>query len=142
MRPLQMSQAELQKLQGRGVPRLKADQHAKRESGKFGNHAIAVDGQKFDSKAEYRRWGALLVLLRAGEIHDLKRQVPFELVPSQKKPSGGTERAISYVADFVYRGRAGVLVVEDVKGMRTKDYVMKRKLMLWKHRIEIREVQA
>ena len=91
------------------------------------------------------------MLERTGEIKDLKRQVKFELIPAQREPDtigkrGGIhkgkviENAVNYVADFVYTDCcSGVQVVEDAKGMRTKDYIIKRKLMLYRHGIKILE---
>lgn len=98
----------------------------------------APDGQKFDSKKEYRRWLELKLLERAGRITDLKRQVKYDLLPTQKKPSGGSEIKVSYIADFVY-WKNGKIVVEDVKGKKTDAYILKRKLMLYMHGIEILE---
>lgn len=110
------------------------------------------DGEVFDSKREARRYEELCLLQRAGRIQNLQRQVKFILVPAQREPDrvgvrGGRvrgasiEREVSYIADFVYIDPAsGKQVVEDVKGLRTKDYVIKRKLMLWIHGIRIREV--
>ena len=110
------------------------------------------DGEVFDSKREARRYEELLLLLRGGLIAELKRQVKFLLIPAQREPDrvgvrGGLvrgasiEREVSYIADFVYVDTdSGKQVVEDVKGVRTKDYVIKRKLMLWVHGIRIREV--
>ena len=92
-----------------------------------------------------------MLLQKAGEIKDLERQVKFELIPTQREPDtigkrGGIhkgkviENGVSYVADFVYTDcRSGKTVVEDSKGMRTKDYIIKRKLMLWIHGIRIFE---
>lgn len=78
---------------------------------------------------------------RNGEITDLRRQVKFVLIPSQKDRKGKClERAVTYWADFVYKDRQGNTVVEDTKGMRTKEYIIKRKLMLYFHGIRIREV--
>ena len=79
------------------------------------------------------------MLERAGEISSLECQVPFELIPTQKLSTGKTERAVNYIADFTY-WQDGHFVVEDAKGVRTKEYVIKRKLMLERHDIEIREV--
>lgn len=93
----------------------------------------APDGQVFDSVKEYHRWGCLRLLERAGAIKDLKRQVKYELIPKQ---SG--ERACNYIADFTYIEN-GELVVEDVKGVRTDAYKIKKKLMLWVHGIRINE---
>lgn len=104
-------------------------------------HAIKIttpDGT-FDSRKEYARWCELKLLQKAKEITDLRRQVTFTLIPSQKY-DGGTERAVRYVADFQYYDRYGRLHVEDAKGVRTKEYVIKRKLMLSCFGIHVEEV--
>lgn len=104
-------------------------------------HAIKIttpDGT-FDSKREYARWCELKLLQKAHEITDLRRQVSFTLIPSQKY-DGGTEKAVRYVADFQYYDKYGKLVVEDAKGVRTKEYVIKRKLMLQCFGIHVQEV--
>ena len=91
----------------------------------------------YDSRAEARRAKELAVLERCGLIAKLEQQVRFELIPKQ-----GLERAVHYVADFRYvDNETGSVVVEDVKGMRTQVYVLKRKLMLQVHGIQIREVK-
>lgn len=74
-----------------------------------------------------------------GVISDLKMQVPFELIPSQKRDGKTVERPVKYIADFVYT-QDGETIVEDAKGMRTKEYIIKRKLMLMRYGIRIREV--
>lgn len=114
---------------------------ATRKPSKFHNHKTKVNGVKFDSKAEARRFAQLSLLELTGHITDLKRQVAYLLIPGQRKPSGSVERAVTYRADFVYQS-AGKTIVEDVKGMRTPDYVIKRKLMLQVHGIEIVEIKA
>lgn len=109
---------------------------------KYHNKKItAPDGEIFDSMKEFLRWQELKMLERAGEISNLKRQVKFELLPSQPKIAGGirAERPVAYIADFVYN-EGGWKVVEDCKGMRTDVYILKRKLMRFVHGIEIREV--
>lgn len=113
------------------------------------------DGIEFDSRKEARRWNELKLLERAGEITNLQRQVKYTLIPSQyetieryskdgKRLKDGTkliERECSYIADFVYvDNRTGETVVEDTKGVKTKDYILKRKLMLWVRKIKIKEV--
>lgn len=105
---------------------------------KYGNKKIKTTDGTFDSTKEYYRYIELKDQLRKGFIKDLKRQVPFILIETQKGKTR-TERPVKYVADFVY-DRAGDIVVEDVKGVRTKDYIIKRKLMLSVHGIEIQEV--
>lgn len=78
------------------------------------------------------------LLERAGVIADLKRQVKFELIPSQRVDGKVVERPCTYVADFVYQ-EGGKTVVEDVKGYKTPDYRIKKKLLLYIHGIQIRE---
>ena len=109
--------------------------YGRRFGAKYGNTKVEVDGMPFDSKREAARYRELRLLERAGEISDLRRQVRYELVP--KLPG---ERPVDYIADFVYRDKNGNEVVEDVKGVRTPVYVIKRKLMLWRHGVRIREV--
>lgn len=84
----------------------------------------------YDSKKEANRAYELKLLERGGIISDLKEQVTIELQPAFKH-NGKTERAIKYIADFTYT-KSGMLIVEDVKGFKTKDYLLKRKLLLYK----------
>lgn len=107
---------------------------------KYHSRKVTLDGMEFDSHREAKRYCELSLLQRAGEISDLRTQVRYILIPSQKKPSGGTERAVTYTADFVYRDKAGREIVEDAKGVRTQQYIIRRKLMLFVHGIEINEV--
>ena len=90
----------------------------------------------------------LLLLERAGKISDLQRQVEFPLLPTQRETimKNGVlrqgkvlERGVVYTADFVYMEN-GHKVVEDVKGVKTRDYILRRKMMLYFHGIRIREV--
>ena len=111
---------------------------AQKRPAKYRNEKTRRGELTFDSKAEAERYDELRLMLRAGEINDLQLQVPFELIPAQKA-RGRTERACRYVADFVYT-RNGEVVVEDVKGHRTPEYIIKRTLMLWRHGIEIKEI--
>lgn len=94
-----------------------------------------IDGIEHDSKKEAARWSELLLLQRAGEIANLRRQVTFELIPKQEG-----ERACNYIADFVYLDKTGKTIVEDAKGVRTDVYKIKKKLMLWRYDIRIKEV--
>ena len=109
---------------------------------KYGAQKTEYDGIVFDSRHEAIRWRELKLLQQAGEIADLQRQVKYILIPAQVDEDGKiAERAVSYVADFVYRDmRSGETVVEDAKGMHTRDYIIKRKLMRYVHGIKIREV--
>ena len=91
-----------------------------------------VDGIKFASKREAARYGQLKMLQMAGEISELRMQVPYELNP------GGTF-SYKYVADFVYTLKDGSICVEDCKGFRTATYRKKAKLMIKVHGIAIKE---
>ena len=112
---------------------------SKRGKPKYGNRKVTVNGFTFDSKREADRYRELLRLQNAGAITGLQRQVKYELIPSQRIAGKVVERACSYVADFVYV-QDGETVVEDTKGFKTPEYVIKRKLMLWIHHIRIIEV--
>jgi len=119
---------------------------------KYSNKKIEVDGIVFHSKREAKRYKELLLLEQAGAISNLQRQVKYVLIPSQREPDtvgarGGIhkgkviEKECAYYADFVYFDREKQeVVVEDTKGMRTTDYVIKRKLMLYRHGIRIKEI--
>lgn len=108
---------------------------------KYGNRKTVIDGHTFDSKREAARYGVLKLLERTGTITGLELQPRFELIPKQRRDDGRPERASEYVADFRYTdARTGQTVIEDAKGMRTRDYIVKRKLMLQVHGISVREV--
>ena len=112
---------------------------------KYHNRKLKTfDGYVHDSRKEAVRWLQLKMMEGAGYITDLKRQVKFVLIPTQygKDENGKKkllEREASYIADFVYKEN-GEMVVEDAKGFKTKDYVLKRKLMLSVYGIRIKEV--
>lgn len=108
---------------------------------KYKNEEKIVDGIKFDSKLEARRYIQLKLLLRAGEITDLRTQAEYELQPSYKK-NGKTIRAIKYVADFVYYDvRERKTIIEDTKGFRNDVYKLKKKIFEYKYPdLEIREM--
>ncbi len=118
---------------------------------KYNSQKVTVGDETFDSSKEYRRFCELKLLQRAGKISDLQRQVKFVLIPTQREPDeigvrGGVkpgkviEQECAYIADFVYVNDKGETVVEDTKGFKTKDYIIKRKLMLERHGIRIREI--
>lgn len=106
---------------------------------KYHNKKVTLDGITFDSRKEAKRYQELRLLERAGAISDLQRQVAFILIPSQKVDGKVVERPVKYLADFVYT-EDGEMVVEDTKGFKTADYIIKRKLMLYVHGVQIREV--
>lgn len=131
----------------------------KRVTRKYSNKKVTVDGIEFDSKKEARRYCELQLLLQAGQIEQLELQKEFELIPAQYEtfPRYGKkgqrlkdgqrciEKACTYSADFAYM-QNGLQVVEDVKGYRDPasagyaKFVIKRKLMLWRYGIKIKEV--
>lgn len=115
----------------------------KKSKSKYRNQKVVTeDGLTFDSKAEFRRWNELLLLLRANEISELKRQVPFQLLPPQVSPDGTKLRPITYVADFTYLNSEGELVVEDPKGASTAEWIIKKKMMFHVHGIWVREIRS
>ena len=119
---------------------------------KYHNKKVTYNGMEFDSIKERDRYFELQVLQRAGQIRNLRRQVAFELIPFQKVIvpvfGGGTrvqtEKAVKYIADFAYEDKStGRTVVEDVKSPITRkqpEYVIKRKLLLERYHIAIKEV--
>lgn len=112
---------------------------------KYGNRKVTVFGITFDSKHEAQRYLELASMQRAGKITDLQTQVPYELIPPMRDDYGKViQRGCDYVADFVYLAvnsdGTTTRIVEDAKGYRTEVYKIKKKLMLWRHGILIREV--
>ena len=108
---------------------------------KYNARKVETPDGIFDSRKEHKRWQELKLLQETGEIRDLKRQESFLLIPSQKDEKGRTiERPVKYVADFTYRDLDNKLHVEDSKGMKTTDYILKRKMMLHLLGIRIEEV--
>lgn len=107
---------------------------------KYKARKVTIDGITFDSQKEANRYFELRLLERSGAIVDLQRQVRFVLIPAQKDANGKViERAVNYIADFVYYHNGG-RVVEDAKGYRTPEYRLKKKMMLYFHSIKIKEV--
>lgn len=107
---------------------------------KYYNRRIVIDGIVFDSVREANRYRELKLLERAGEVHDLKMQEKYRLIPAQYRDGKCVERECAYYADFDYIDSHGKHIVEDTKGIRTKDYIIKRKLMLYIFGISITEI--
>lgn len=119
---------------------------------KYGNKKAKANGKVFDSKKERSRYYTLQALEKAGEISDLRMQVPFEIIPAvyetvevqlktkTKQVQKLVQRAAHYVADFVYKDKDGNEVVCDAKGFRTKEYELKKKMMRAFLGITIKEV--
>lgn len=113
---------------------------AKDKPSKLKNQKTKIDSLSFDSKKEANRYCELKLLEKIGRIKNLRLQVPFELIPKQLDKGGKVlEKAVIYKADFVYE-RDGKTVVEDTKGFKTKDYIIKRKLMLFRYGIRVMEI--
>lgn len=126
------------------------------KTSKYKNKKYTYLGIKFDSLKECRRYSELRLLEQAGKIKDLELQKPYELIPAQYEETSETytkgihkgehktkllERAVVYRADFVYIDcDTGKQVIEDTKGMRTKEYIVKRKLLLWRYGLKIKEI--
>lgn len=108
---------------------------------KYHNKKTFAFGIQFDSKKEAERYQELKLLEAAGEVQNVKTQVKFPLLPVQRDESGKCiERAVSYVADFTYFTKDGQFVVEDTKGVKTPEYILKRKLLYYFHKIKIQEI--
>lgn len=112
-----------------------------RTTSKYQNKKVTYDDIQFDSIKEKNRYIQLKMLEKAGEIKDLELQKTFTLQPGFKK-NGTTYRAITYKADFTYLDlRTNKNIVEDVKGMRTEVYKIKKKLFEYNYPdLEIKEI--
>ena len=113
---------------------------------KYHAKKVEIDGMTFDSQKEACRWSELKILQEAGVISGLRTQVEYELLPVQKDENGKViEHAAKYVADFVYcDALTGCWVVEDVNGYKKgavyNIFVLKRKMMLHKYGIRVKEI--
>jgi len=105
----------------------------KKKPSKHRNVITEVDGIKFHSGHEARRYGELKLLLQAGVISNLVLQPPFEIYPAFKDNKGKKRQNIEYIADFMY-SENGVTIVEDVKGQETADFRIKMKMFLNQYR--------
>ena len=110
---------------------------------KYLSKKVVVDGIKFDSKKEAKRYGELKSMQERGEISNLELQVPYELIPSQKRNGKVIERPCKYIADFRYV-KDGETIVEDVKGYKQSTaysvFKIKKKLMLYINDIRVIEI--
>ena len=123
---------------------------------KYGNKKTYAYGIQFDSKHEAETFIKLKILQDKGLINHLEIQKKYVLIESQYAPSTEIykrgehkgepkkgkllEKEVSYYADFDYYTKEGEHVVADAKGCRTKDYIIKRKLMLERYGIQIKEI--
>lgn len=112
---------------------------------KYGNKKVRYNGIVFDSRKEANRYAELKLLERAGKIAELQLQKEYVLIPAQYRIVNGKKKCIEksckYKADFDYYDcEKRENVCEDTKGFKTKDYIIKRKLMLYVHGIRIVEI--
>lgn len=106
---------------------------------KYKNKKVEYDGKKFDSEKEKAWYIKYKLMEKSGEITDLKLQVPFNILETFRL-NDKTYRKMKYVADFTFYDKEGKYHVVDAKGYKTKEYLLKKKLMAWKYGIEIEEV--
>ena len=99
---------------------------------KYRNKKTEIDGIIFDSKKEADYYQRLKIMKHIGEIQDFDRQVAFELQPEFEK-DGQKIRAIRYIADFVIYKKDNSVEIVDTKGIRTKDFELKRKMFEYKY---------
>lgn len=108
---------------------------------KYGNKKVQIGDITFDSQKEANRYAELKMLERCGAIKQLELQKKFVLIPAQYIDGKCVEKSVSYYADFCYfDDERGMTVIEDTKGVKTPDYIIKRKLMLYIHGIRIVEI--
>lgn len=103
------------------------------QTNKYQAKRAMIDGKTFDSLREMRRYQELRLLENSGTIKDLRCQEPYQLQPPYKNKEGKHVREIVYIADFVYFDQQKGMTVEDVKGFRTKEYIIKRKIFCYQH---------
>lgn len=141
---MRLSEAEFKALGRPMTPAECRDKPLKKLAQKYHNQKIvAPDGQKFDSKAEYKFWCHLLTRQKAKEIFNLERQVVYVLAPAVTV-QGRKRPPLRYIADMRWNegGKTGQVVVADVKGAVTDSWRIKRHLMMSVHGIAILEIRA
>ena len=106
---------------------------------KYRNEKVVIDGHTFDSEREGERYCELRLMQKAGEIDDLQIHPDFVLVPNILEEGHVVQRAVKYTADFSYIS-SGCKIVEDVKGVKTDVYKLKKKLMRYIYGIKITEI--
>lgn len=101
---------------------------------KYGAKSREIDGHEFPSLKEANFYLMYKDMLKHGEIVELELQPKFTLIPSFKGKDGKTERSVCYTADFRLTYPGGRVVVVEVKGYKTRDYVLRRKMFKWFNR--------
>lgn len=110
---------------------------------KYGNKKSVLGNVVYDSQKEANRAFELALLVKNGVIKDLKRQVPYILLPKQLGKDGKVLfRECKYIADFEYIDcKTGEKIIEDVKGFATADFKLKQKMMMFFHGVEIKIIK-
>ncbi len=138
MKMLRLTEEQLKEIELRHKPRVTHILEGEKKPSKYGNKRFHDEnGVLWDSLKEYRRWQDLRLLETAGKISELRKKVPFDLLPAKMKDHK-RKRPARYIADFVYI-EAGIRVVEDAKGYRNELYKLKKRLMWQLLGIEIFE---
>lgn len=135
---MRLTEAQLKEIESRHKPsvtHLLEGDEPKRQLGQIGSKSKYKnkrfqdeDGSWWDSIKEFHRWKDLRLLESAGKISELRKKVPFDLLPAKFDETGKRRRPVRYIADFVYI-EDGARVIEDAKGFRNKLYELKKRLM-------------
>lgn len=112
------------------IAKKKIDTDINRPKDKYNAVKTEINGIVFDSKKEANYYSYLLALKEQGEIDNIKMQVEYLLQPAFTRENGEKVKNIKYYADFVVTYKNGKVEVIDVKGRRTKEYSIKRKMLL------------
>lgn len=109
---------------------------------KYGAKKVEIDGHVFPSKREAEYYLTYRDMLERGEIINLELQPKFTLIPAYTNHAGKKVRPCRYTADFLLTYPDGRQKVVEVKGFRTRDYMLRRKLFEWRYReYEFEEVR-
>lgn len=109
--------------------------HTRRKKpNKYGARKTMMCGRTFDSKREAEYYLELLDLKRRGIVTDIRLQPSYTLLEGFTDATGKKQRPIKYTPDFLVRYADGHTEVVEVKGMKTRDYMLRKKLFLHKMR--------
>ena len=110
---------------------------------KYNAKKTPIDGHNFPSKREAERYCELKLFLKAGLIRNLVLQPRFLLQDEFFDKNEVKHKKIEYVADFLYIDKCGKTIVEDVKGVLTDVYKLKKKMFLKKYdnQYDFREIR-
>ena len=110
---------------------------------KYRNKQKVIQGHVFDSKKESERFLELRQWKKMGKIAELDLQPSFTLQGGFEDAQGKKHQPIIYFADFMYRDqKTGEVIVEDVKGIKTEVYRIKKKLFLYKYNLDYKFIES